>query len=90
MERLRAFAAKQHGYAPGHFESGVAPGYSMGKVTIQRGRSGEVERTWKRQSPDQERQQEFMLAAAAAMPESPTRANAIKPPSVTTASRAHD
>jgi hypothetical protein len=39
------------GYAPGHFDSGVAPGYAMGKVTVQRNKVGEVERTWERQSP---------------------------------------
>lgn len=41
----------REGYAPGHFEHGVAPGYLMGKVTVQRDRSGAVERTWERQSP---------------------------------------
>src|SRR5206468_4710306 len=53
MERLEKAAARQ-GYAPGHFESGTAAGFSMGKVTVQRGPSGAVERTWERQSPDQE------------------------------------
>lgn len=42
----------REGHAPGHFDSGVAPGYLMGKVTVQRNASGEVERTWERQSPD--------------------------------------
>lgn len=51
IARLKAAAAAR-GYAPGHFESGVAPGFSMGKVTVQRGPSGEVERTWERQSPE--------------------------------------
>ena len=45
--------AALEGYAPGHFTSGVAPGYSMGKVTVQRGADGEIERTWERQSPEQ-------------------------------------
>lgn len=45
--------AAREGYAPGHFEQGVAPGYAMGKVTVQRSAKGEVERTWERQSPDQ-------------------------------------
>lgn len=49
--RLLKRAARQ-GYAPGHFESGTAPGYLMGKVTVQRDRDGTVERTWERQSPD--------------------------------------
>lgn len=51
MRALEAKAARK-GYAPGHFENGVAPGYAMGKVTVQRGAGGEVERTWERQSPD--------------------------------------
>lgn len=68
MKCLEKAAARQ-GYAPGHFESGTAPGFNMGKVTVQRGPSGEVERTWERQSPDQERQAEMMRAAIAAMAE---------------------
>ena len=48
--RLRQAATR--GFAPGHFENGVAPGYRMGKVTVQRNLRGEVERTWERQSPD--------------------------------------
>ncbi len=51
---VKAKAAMQ-GYAPGHFESGTAPGFLMGKVTVQRGGDGTVERTWERQSPDAER-----------------------------------
>lgn len=54
--------ATRNGYAPGHFQSGVAPGYQMGKVTVQRNAHGEVERTWERQSPAQERQWQAMLA----------------------------
>lgn len=42
------------GHAPGHFDNGTAPGYLMGKVTVQRNRDGEIERTWERQSPDDE------------------------------------
>lgn len=52
MRALEAKAARK-GYAPGHFDNGVAPGYAMGKVTVQRGPCGEVERTWERQSPDE-------------------------------------
>lgn len=57
MISLRKRAAKE-GYAPGHFSHGVAPGYAMGKVTVQRGPTGEVERVWERQSPDRERSEE--------------------------------
>jgi hypothetical protein len=41
----------------------------MGKVTVQRGADGGVERTWERQSPDQERQAMLMKEAFAAMAE---------------------
>jgi len=44
LRRLKAFAARM-GYAPGHFENGTAPGYVMGKVTVQRAGDGTVERT---------------------------------------------
>lgn len=60
MHRLRE--AARRGIAPGHFENGTAPGYLMGKVTVQRGPGGEVERTWERQSPDQKRFEEQFLA----------------------------
>ena len=46
-----AAKAAKAGHAEGHFTSGVAPGFRMGKVTIQRGPSG-VERVWERQSPE--------------------------------------
>jgi len=58
--RVKAHAARQ-GYAPGHFESGTAPGFLMGKVTVQRAGDGTVERTWERQSPDQEKFAEQFL-----------------------------
>lgn len=44
--------AARGGHAPGHWDNGVAPGYLMGKVTVQRA-GGSVERTWERQSPDE-------------------------------------
>lgn len=44
--------AARSGYAPGHFDNGTAPGYFMGKVTVQRGPNGNVERVWERQSPE--------------------------------------
>jgi hypothetical protein len=53
LDRI-AKAAARKGYAPGHFADGVAPGYLMGKVTVQRGPGGDVERTWERQHPDQQ------------------------------------
>lgn len=67
LRRLEAHAARQ-GYAPGNWDHPVAPGYSMGKVTVQRGPEG-VERTWERMSPDAQLQRLYMEAAAAAMSE---------------------
>lgn len=46
--------AAREGSAPGHFESGTAPGFLMGKVTVQRAADGSVERTWERQSPERD------------------------------------
>lgn len=57
-------AASRKGYAPGHFEHGVAPGYRMGKVTVQRGPNGVVERVWERQSPDTESREAELRAFA--------------------------
>lgn len=65
QHRLRIAAAK--GHAPGHFNNGTAPGFAIGKVTIQRGPAGEIERTWERQLPDQERLLEALQEAVAGM-----------------------
>jgi hypothetical protein len=65
QHRLREAASR--GFAPGHFENGVAPGYLMGKVTVQRGADGSVERTWERQSPDQQQALEALRSAVEAM-----------------------
>lgn len=59
LEAAKAKAARA-GYAPGHFKDGVAPGYAMGKVTVQRGADGNVERTWERQSPELKSLETFM------------------------------
>ena len=49
---LKKRAARQ-GFAPGHWSSGVAPGYRMGKVTVER-RHEDGTRTWERQHPEDE------------------------------------
>jgi hypothetical protein len=69
---LRAMEARQArlGNAPGHFDSGVAPGYLMGKVTVQRDKNGEVERTWERQSPDANEAQAALQAFAESLADS--------------------
>ena len=63
-------AAARRGQAPGHFNDGVAPGFVMGKVTIQRGPGG-VERVWERQSPDAEAQASLIREGVAAFMETP-------------------
>lgn len=65
--RHRLKLAARRGLAPGHFQSGTAPGFTIGKVTIQRGADGTVERTWERQSPDEEQALEALQAAVKAM-----------------------
>lgn len=69
IQALRQKAARK-GHAPGHFDSGVAPGYAMGKVTVQRGKSGEIERTWERQSPDNAIHGQMLEGYATALAES--------------------
>jgi hypothetical protein len=62
--------AARRGHAPGHFNDGTAPGFVMGKVTIQRGPGG-VERVWERQSPDAEAQVSLIREGVAAFMETP-------------------
>lgn len=67
--KARVVKAARKGHAPGHFVSGTAPGYLMGKVTVQRSKAGEVERTWERQSPEQSAQEEAIRAGLEAFAE---------------------
>lgn len=67
IDRLKRRAARK-GYAPGHFVSGVAPGFTMGKVTVQRA-NGVVERTWERQSPEEAQWLEAVKEAVAGFAE---------------------
>lgn len=56
LRRIRENAANQ-GYAPGHFETGTAPGFNMQKVTIHRKHENgesEIKNTWERQIPSLE------------------------------------
>lgn len=71
--------AAREGYAPGHFVDGVAPGYLMGKVTVQRGPGG-VERVWERQSPDDDARREAIAAAFAEAARDLPRLTPIAPP----------
>ena len=78
-DTVKAIAAS-HGYAPGHFDQGTAPGFNMGKVTVQRGQDGEIERTWERQLPDDAARQEAIEATIAAMKEEIPPARKIAAP----------
>lgn len=77
QDRLRHAARK--GFAPGHWENGTAPGYRMGKVTVQRGPGG-VERVWERQSPEAQ-SVEGILAQIDTRAERVKPLPEIKPPS---------
>lgn len=72
--------AARRGIAPGHFDSGTAPGFVMGKVTIQRGPGGEVERVWERQQPDRDAMQQAMRDFIEGMKGEIDRAEPVKAP----------
>lgn len=85
VHRARRSAAR-HGHAPGHFDSGTAPGYAMGKVTVQRAADGSIERTWERQSPEQDEWQRMLRQFVTDLcKEAKGRAPKIKPPAFTNA-----
>ena len=71
--------------APGHFTNGTAPGFTMGKVTIQRSASGDIERTWERQSPDQSQVLEALSAAVEGMKSEIVPAKPVPAPAMTAA-----
>lgn len=52
----------------------------MGKVTVQRGAEGNVERTWERQSPDQVAQRAAIDAWVSALAEDVPRVEPMAPP----------
>jgi hypothetical protein len=56
--------AARAGYAPGHFDTGTAPGYLMGKVTITR-KNADGTLRWERQSPDEDARHAAIAAAFA-------------------------
>lgn len=75
--------AARKGRAPGHFNGGVAEGFSMGKVTVQRGPSG-VERTWERQHPDDHRRREAWEAISLGFRESVEPVEPVEAPAYCT------
>lgn len=82
LKSVRKKAARE-GYAPGHWESGTAPGYRMGKVTVQRKGGGEVERVWERQHPDTAQALEVMREAIKGFCHAIPAASPASPPVLT-------
>lgn len=70
LRRIKKRAARL-GLAPGHFEHGTAPGFRMGKVTVQRNADGSVERTWERQHPGLDDAADIIEAAVERLPIEP-------------------
>lgn len=68
LNRLKRKAARR-GAAPGHFEHGVAEGFTIRKVTVQRNAGGEVVQTWERQHPEAELALDIIEAAIERLPE---------------------
>lgn len=79
VNTLKIKAARE-GFAPGHFSDGTAPGYLMGKVTVQRGPGGSIERTWERQSPDLDKSNEAIKATLKSLSENLPKYAPIKAP----------
>lgn len=77
MATLRKRAAAK-GHAPGHWNDGTAPGYRMGKVTVQRGPDG-VERVWERQHPEARDWTEIFATMLEAMTERPAAKPKVAP-----------
>lgn len=80
----RAVKAKaaQAGHAPGHWDYGTAPGYHMGKVTVQRNGDGTVERVWERQHPDRAALDAFREVFDALTADMPHSAPVVPPEAV--------
>lgn len=67
IRKIKARAARC-GFAPDQgLKSEYPDGFKMGKVTVQRGADGSVERTWERMCEDVERQREMLDEAFRAM-----------------------
>ena len=71
--------AARAGYAPGHFDTGVAPGYLMGKVTITR-KNPDGTLRWERQSPDEDARHAAITRAFAEAAQDLPRLPPIAPP----------
>lgn len=78
----RLAEAARRGIAPGHFDSGTAPGFVMGKVTVQRGPGGQIERTWERQHPATDSLETIQAALEGMLSDFKGKLEPIAPPSL--------
>ncbi len=80
LDKITGLSARQ-GYSPDHGLKVPYPtGFRMGKVTIQRGKHGDIERTWERMVEDQERQRELIQEAILEMGEDIPKAKPVPLP----------
>lgn len=82
VQRRRAMLAHR-GVAPAQGLKDLYPeGFHLGKVTIQRGAGGEIERTWERMCADDQHRMEIMRQAIEAMAKDLPRVSPIALPNI--------
>lgn len=82
IRKLQKRAAR-NGHAPGHWDDGVAPGYRMDNVTIQR-RNEDGTFRWERQSPEKENLEALITRCEERLADFP-RFAPVEPPALATA-----
>jgi len=82
LNQIKRRAATQ-GYAPGHVESGTAPGFGLKYIKVHRDEDGQVKQTWECQAPDQQNALEVLSAAVEALAENIKPVRPIAPPALT-------
>lgn len=85
FESLQAVKKKaaRAGYAPGHWDDGVAPGYVLGKVTLER-RNPDGTKRWERHHPEAVNIEAFLARCEERLKDFP-RFAPIEPPAPTSA-----
>ena len=83
IDRVKKAAAR-HGHAPGHWNSGAAPGYRIGKVTVHRFERDEkgrvIAENWERQLPEAQAAQDLIREGVRAFMEQPIATAAFSCP----------
>ena len=80
----RKAALARKGFSPEHgLREPYPDGFKMGKVTIQRNATGEIERTWERMCEDGDRQRELIQAAFDAMKDDLPKVDPVAAPGMT-------